>query len=343
MRLRKKDFPKKIGIFHFAGLGDWLLLAPALKAIRNRFPGAKIYVYGYRQLDYFLKNSKLVDGYSLYPDYSVFKKNFRYDDKIFMSTFSGFFRITHCRQHVVALTGKIFNVDCSRISPELPLTYRDEKFGREFAQRCKDRLITLSAFTSQRMKEWDKKRWEKVIRHYRDYVFVQIGHKTGANNRIQGTVDLLEKTTLPQAISLVKYSRLFVGSEGLFNHIAQVCGTPKIVLWGAGSPLNFGYTHNTLNIYKKISCSPCYLQPYQKCRRQSGFFKNTAKCMSAISVAEVIDAIKTMLESPFDREMTFSDRFAISRNLCAACNHKEKCALDFFSVRFSDLFVFQAI
>jgi hypothetical protein len=50
-----------------------------------------------------------------------------------------------------------------------------------------------------------------------------------------------------------------------------------------------------------------------------------------------------MLKLPLDRKIVHPERFVISRNLCRACNHKEKCVLGFFNVRLSDLFIFQAV
>lgn len=336
---KSNKFPTKIGVFHYSGIGDWLLLNPAIKEIKRRSPNTKIYIVTDRNLQYFLETDRNIDSYSLLPDYSIFKKNFRYDEEIFLFSFWGFFRITMCRQHQINLACKILGLDNCNTKPEIYLKREDESFGHSYAKLFKNRMITLCCDTSGRLKDWDIKRWEIVVKKCKGYMFVQIGGKS--KNPIKGTCNMSGRTTLAQAMSLVKYSKLFVGIDGLFNHVANIFDIPKVILWGPGSPQNSGYSTNTINICKKLNCYPCFEFPTQKC--QSKVAQGITQCMLAIEEYEITNAIKKMLREKYDPKIEYYKLKPVSKNICLDCNYKDICNIDFFKKRFSDLFLFKLI
>lgn len=336
---RSNNFPTKIGIFHNAGIGDWFLLNPAIKEIKRHSPDTKIYAVTSNQLQYFLKTDRNIDDYSILPDYSIFKKNFRYGEEIFLFSLWSFFRITRCKQHQINLAFKILDLDNCNTKPQIYLKQEDESFGHSYAKLFKNRMITLYCDTSDRLKDWYIKRWEIVVKKCKGYMFVQIGGKS--KNPIKGTCNMLGKTTLAQAMSLVKHSKLFVGIGGLFNHVADIFDIPKVILWGSGSPQNFGYCTNTINIWKKINCCPCYEFPTQKC--QSKVAQGITQCMLAIEEYEVTNAIKKMLKEKYDPKIEYYKLKPASKNICLDCNYKDICNIDFFKKTFSDLFLFKLI
>jgi len=336
---RSNKFPTKIGIFHNSGIGDWFLLNPAIQEIKRRSPDTKIYVDAARILQYFLETDRNINGYSLLPDSSILKKNFRYDEEIFFLNFFGFFKITHCMQHQINLTYKMLNLGDCNTKPKIYLKREDESFGRLYAKLFKNRMITLCCNASHRLKDWDIKGWETVVKKCKGYMFVQIG--ANAENPVKGAFNMLGKTTLAQALSLVKYSKLFVGVNGLFNHVAEIFNIPKVILWGTASPQNFGYSANTINICKKRNCSPCYEIPIKKC--QSKTRQGITQCMFAIEEYEVTNAIKKMLKDKYDPKIEYYKLKPASKNICLDCNYKDICSINFFKKRFSDLFLFRII
>jgi len=151
---------------------------------------------------------------------------------------------------------------------------------------------------------------------------------------------MLGKTTLPQAISLVKYSKLVVSVDGLFNHVANVFDIPRVILWGNYNPLNYGYNDNTINIWRKINCSPCLSLgsgPTKECEGLCFINKKISRCMSAIEEPEVINAIKKLLKEKHDPNMKYYKLKSARKNACLDCKHKGICNIDFFQIRFSDL------
>lgn len=345
MYLKNNKLPNKIGIYDNGGIGDWLLLNPVIQAIKRRSPKTKIYVLStHRTMRHLFETERYINGYSILPDYSVFKNNFRYDDKIILANFSVFIRMVQCKQHWINLAFRIFNVDNYKIKPKIYLDQNDESFGCSLAKSLKNRMIILCNDTSEVHKKWDTKRWERVIRECTNYVFVQVGPRSG--DPIKGALNMLGKTTLTQAISLVKYSKLVVAVDGLFNHVANVFDIPRVILWGIISPRNYGYNDNTINIWKKINCSPClYLGngPMQECNNLCFINKKIPLCMSAIEESEVTNAIKKLLKEKYDPNTKYYKFKSDRRNVCLDCKHNDICSIDFFKIRFSDLLNLQVL
>lgn len=342
---KNNKLPNKIGIFHYSGIGDWLLWNPAIQEIKRRSPKTKIYILDvHESMRYLLETERNINGYSILPDYSVFKNNFRYNDKIILSNLSGFIRMADCKQHWINLALKTFSIYNCNIKPKIYLKQNDEKFGCSYAKSLKNRMIILCNDTSEIFKKWDVKRWERVIKEFKNYVFVQVGLPAG--DPINGALNMLGRTTLTQAISLVKYSKLVVAVDGLFNHVANIFDIPRVILWGNSNPRNLGYNDNTINIWKKINCFPrCYLRnfPTRECRRLCTINKRVPLCMLAIEESEVINAIKKILKEKYNPNTKYYKFKSASRNACLDCKHKDICNIDSFKLRFSDLFLLKMI
>jgi len=321
------------------------LLSPAIQELKRRSPSTKIYVVDSdRNMNYFFKAERNLNGYSILPDYSAFKNNFNYNDEIILTNFFGFILTTGCKQHWGNLALKLFNVDKRNLKPKIYLSQNDEKFGRSYAKLLKNKMVVLCNDTSEMHKRWDVKRWEEVIKKCKGYAFVQVGPRSG--RPIRGALNMLGRTTLAQAFSLVKYSKLVVAVDGLFNHVAHAFGIPKVILWSNSSPRNFGYNDNTINISKKIYCSPCrYLakSPTRKCIIQCYVNKKVPQCMLAIKQLEVINAIKKMLNEKHDPNIKYYKFRPADKETCLDCRHNKICNIDWFKIRFSLLFNWQLI
>jgi ADP-heptose:LPS heptosyltransferase len=339
---KKNKLPNKIGIYNNGGIGEWLLLSPTLQEIKRHSPKTKIYIQGnHKTMRHLLQREKNIDGFSISPDFSILKNHFRYDDYIILSNFFGFIRFTNCKQHWTNLAFKIFNLERSKLKADINLNQNDEKFGRSYAKALKNRMIILCNDTSDILKSWEVKYWERVVKECANYVFVQVGLRSAMP--INGALNMLGKTTLTQAMSLVKYSKLVVTVDGLFNHVANAFNIPKVVLWSNINPRNFAYYNNTINIWKKINCSPCAnltLIPEPSCRE---FYVNrkVPRCMLAIKESEVINAIKKMLKEKHDPNIEYYKLKPVDRSACLGCKHKDICNIDSFRVTICHLAILQ--
>ena len=97
--------------------------------------------------------------------------------------------------------------------------------------------------------------------------------------------------TLDEFVALLERTSLFLTSDSGPMHIAGSVRTPLVAMFGPESPQFYGPSGQSHVIYKGISCSPClniynakhFVCPYQ------------ARCMSEISVQEVLTAARRLL------------------------------------------------
>lgn len=329
----------KLGIFHYAGIGDWMVFAPVLKEIKRLRPAMKIFVVAGRNIEWMLKADPHIDGYSVLPDCSILKENLKIDDKIFISTFVGFLNLTQCRLHVLDLTRKLLGLSVSQAdcSPVCYIQPEDETMGLSLAKAFKGKMIVICNDTSQQEKRWDTRRWAQVIGRFKRHVFVQIGEV--ASVPIPGVVRMAGKTSFTQALGIVKHARLFVGVDGVFNHSSRAFGVPRVILWGPHSPLNFAYRDGSVNVWDGVHCRVCSDTPGGHCMRNSKH--SLSPCLDAITAGEVVNAIKKQLGEPFDARVRYYEPLKYSSTLCRGCSFRRLCLIDFFAKSLVDLFLWK--
>ncbi|MEN8221863.1 MAG: lipopolysaccharide heptosyltransferase II [Acidobacteriota bacterium] len=95
------------------------------------------------------------------------------------------------------------------------------------------------------------------------------------------------KYSLREAISVISICDLFIGNDSGLLHVADGLNIPSIGLFGPTSPdTSAPLGDRTEIIYKNVDCSPC---SYRECPLDH-------KCMSEISVAEIFNKTKKILE-----------------------------------------------
>ena len=111
-----------------------------------------------------------------------------------------------------------------------------------------------------------------------------------------GIISALDKTSLRQAMALMKRCRLFIAPDSSLLHVASCMGIETIGLYGATSPDCFyPYFHrqNVIVSKAKLECLPC-------CPGRGEIVCNKefepAPCMEAISVEELDSAIRKILK-----------------------------------------------
>jgi heptosyltransferase I len=75
----------------------------------------------------------------------------------------------------------------------------------------------------------------------------------------KSVVNLVGRTSLREAIGIIKKAQVAVGPDTGLMHIAAAVRTPVVSLWGATSPLRTGpHGFEELTIRGRADCSPCY-------------------------------------------------------------------------------------
>ena len=94
-----------------------------------------------------------------------------------------------------------------------------------------------------------------------DFSVIIIGSK---NNSIDNKNDLRGKTTIPEAIKIIRGSEYVISADSAFMHIASAVEIPCISVFGPTSPerLSPKGPGKCRVIKKDICCSPCYKEIY---------------------------------------------------------------------------------
>lgn len=111
-----------------------------------------------------------------------------------------------------------------------------DKVPRVYGIAPKEKLkgtITVCSEGSWASRTWDRTRWYDFIRHLsKTYRIIEVGTSgyLGIGDNLVG------KLTLPETVSLIQQSELYVGFDGGLMHFAQAVGTPIFIIFGCTSP-----------------------------------------------------------------------------------------------------------
>jgi ADP-heptose:LPS heptosyltransferase len=161
-------------------------------------------------------------------------------------------------------------------------------------------LVTIMPGAMSPYRVWPKERYGQVVEWLieRGFYVVIIGGKDVAHmshimaGRYNQTdvLDLTGRTTWAQSAALIQRARVYLSADTGSLHMAYGVGTPTVSLFGSGNYSKWappGKYH--VMVRKGLSCSPC---------TRLGFTPrcpNGMQCMAAISVGDVITALKEVL------------------------------------------------
>ncbi|MBN1157454.1 glycosyltransferase family 9 protein [Candidatus Woesearchaeota archaeon] len=111
------------------------------------------------------------------------------------------------------------------------------------------------------------------------------------------TITTAGKITLRELFHLLEKCSLVISNDTGPMHIAAAQGTPVIGLFGPNTPTRWApFSKKGVSIYKKMKCSPCintHLGIVPECRLKGNDYR---KCMKAVSVYEVVEKARKLLE-----------------------------------------------
>lgn len=145
-------------------------------------------------------------------------------------------------------------------------------------------------------KQWDIHHWATLIEmlkvEFRGYDIIQLGNKTARH--IPGVdIDLVNKTTIPEAFNVLSESSLHIDGDSGLVHAATRMQVPCVVMFGPTPDYFFGYKEN-ININQSPCKHACYWFEKDwmgKCA--VGYM--TSKCMDNISPETVLKAVQQIL------------------------------------------------
>ena len=168
----------------------------------------------------------------------------------------------------------------------------------------KNMIIGILPMAAWSLKSWPIEQWNRLAELLKKPYGIKLLNLGKIDNTPLGKmlsvylsreIISADKTTLKQAMALVKRCSLFIGPDSSLLHLASCLGVETIGLYGPSSGEDFyPYFHqrNIITAKEKRNCMPCYPSfKFCPCRKKVIF----GKCMEDISVEDVLKVVRGKL------------------------------------------------
>jgi ADP-heptose:LPS heptosyltransferase len=177
-----------------------------------------------------------------------------------------------------------------------------DEFLRKAGVNNGDRIAGILPYSGWLLKDWPVERWNELANLLNSKYNIKVIAFGRVADDIKGKEKLIQlspliisavnKTTLKQALSLIKRCNLFIGVDSSLLHLASCVGVETIGLFGATSKeYIYPYFHysNVITPAQKRYCMPCYpgLNPCP-CMKNKLV---RSPCMEDISVESVMQYV----------------------------------------------------
>lgn len=271
----------------WGGVGDAILLTPALRKLKQNRPSDRLIVYCEKPSHLeVLKNNPYVNSLRMLTRITALSlRLFRRPVRVapLGNMRPGILYDVHA-SHII---GSLIGITLDNTKPELYLTDREEALAKAMLEKVAHPRIAIHTTSNFTSKNWMQSEWAALVGRNTGYRFVQIG---GANEKlVEGAVDMMG-TPLRVAFALIGACDALVGVDSAMAHAATAMGIPSVVLFGASSSAVYGHIGNiALSANSDVRCPPCLELLFEAdCP-----FDN--KCMRAINAEVVSRALESLL------------------------------------------------
>ncbi len=167
-----------------------------------------------------------------------------------------------------------------------------------------DSVIAIGPFSNWSLKCWPVEKWNELVGiltnqlHSKVIIVGKSGQDSYSKYLVKNIspsgISAVNQCSLKESMALIKRSRLFISSDTSLLHIASAMNVPCIGLYGpTANTAYYPYFHQSSVIVggNQPSCAPCLnTNRFAQCRQEG-----KAPCMEAISVSEVLEAVKSKL------------------------------------------------
>lgn len=307
----------KIALIKIGGYGDSISLLFLANSVKRKYPDSQITLFVRDNLSILSKSPSIfnivVCGYKSQIDlvkkyqkqYDIFYDN-RYVCKVIYNTkdfpkdnfecqtkFKGLERdyekyfdiLNEYNQNLLDLS--FYTSDLEKKSEDLdlvPLIVND-RFSSLF-EGIPYVVVHCCGDEVRSTKSWSIKYWDILVSWLvgRGLKVFQVGTKS--DKLISGVVDLREKMTLEDTLSLIKGAKFIVDTEGLLPHLAVGVNTLAVVIFGPTPISCFGYSQN-INIESDLKCKNCWYKTSDWYKQCPLYKVSYCKAMSAITPRQV--------------------------------------------------------
>lgn len=167
-------------------------------------------------------------------------------------------------------------------------------------------ILTVSVGTKVQSKDWGKENWKALLAClgslYPGYAlalmgateerevseYAAAGWRLGAGEN-SPVLNLCGRLTPRESAAALSFARLFVGHDSGPMHLAATVGTPCVAIFAARNLPRVWFPHGKQHhvLYHPVDCMGCRLETCLVQRK---------KCLTSITVTEVVHAVQGMLE-----------------------------------------------
>lgn len=277
---------RRILVRRGGGVGDLLMLTPALRGLRGKYPEAEIIVAtDYPEL--FELNPVVTEVHALGNGID-FKAKFdlKFDPKYETSY--------PLREHITDILCRAVGVGPQGRTIDLFCSLEDHHSVMTLLRGISKRFIVIQPWVGPwaKSKNWNYDSWTRVVSLLGEelgFAVIQLGGKDDL--LISGAVDFRGTTSLRQSALVIQRAALFLGCNSSGEQLAQAVLTPSVILYGTTHPVGSSYAKD-IALYGGKTNTPCYD------RGECSHGPSTEK----ITVEIVYEAVKGQLAKSFGQE-----------------------------------------
>ena len=270
-------------IFMIGGLGDCLLHTPSFEEMFNKNKQKPlVYIFHQPHYDILLNNPFCIPKLISKIKFDELKKKEKKEPLFYGDLLPSI----SSSESASILIAQLYQLSKTKDNLQLFLDPKEMLWGKSFTSQFSYPIAFNPTSQCSKNQEWITERWAHLINNFPDFTFIQLGLES--EELIQGAFDYRGVGSLREQLSILSNSNFYIGVESFWAHACSALNVPGIILFGDSNPEIWGHENN-INIYKRLSCSPCIDWiggdncPYDK------------KCMSDIGIEEVADAINSLI------------------------------------------------
>jgi ADP-heptose:LPS heptosyltransferase len=203
-------------------------------------------------------------------------------------------------RHAIQIACDVHNIPNAELQPRIELSDKEIDNANHLLEShglLPNQYICIEPHAKKEFtpnKAWFWENWQHLTDLINRYIqdnnlicrLVQIGLPTA--QVLNGVVDLTGKITFRETAQVLKGATTFISYVGGLTHLSRAVGKKSIVIVSAWEPLELATYPDNINFYTDIDCKNCGLKIPCPINR---------KCMSAITVEQVFEAVKSVLSA----------------------------------------------
>lgn len=284
------------------GLGDMLMVTPALAALKAKYPDKKIEVACRNNVAPVLQNNPNIDKISDCESNFNYRRYYMVIDVSSPCAHYESARISSRREvqkSRVEIFAEAMNVreKIRSLVPEYNVTSEETKWAKEFMSKsCKTNKpkIAVGTRSAEIYRDWPQEYNKKLFEELKnDYEIILLDH---AREELYENIIDAAGFSIRKAIAILSECDGLITVDTGLLHFASALNIPTVALFG---PIDYrprckGYS-NVIVATANLDCSPCWRNSTMKCKK-TGHVKGISQCMTNMKPKQIASIVKRKIK-----------------------------------------------